>query len=63
MSNQAPLSTREVAQLLQTSVPTVTRRARAGDLAEVVTAKAPGSRGAYLFDREAVEALAAERVS
>lgn len=55
------MSTREVAQALNTSVPTVTRLARAGDLP--VTAKAPGSRGAYLFDRSAVEALAAERAS
>lgn len=53
------MSTREVARALRMSVPTVTRLARSGDLPVVV--KAPGSRGAYLFDRAAVEQLAAER--
>jgi len=59
MNEDAYLSTRDVARLLGTSVPTVTRRARQGDLP--VAVKAPGPRGAYLFDREPIEALAAER--
>lgn len=59
MNGDAYMSTGEVARLLGMSVPTVNRRARVGDLP--VQAKAPGTRGAYLFDRAAVEALAAER--
>lgn len=61
MSQTTPMSTRDVAQALRTSVPTITRRARAGDLP--VLYKVPGSRGAYLFDREAVERLVRERAS
>lgn len=61
MNDDAYLSTRDVARLLRTSVPTVTRLVRSGDLP--AAAKAPGARGAYLFDRETVETLVAERAS
>lgn len=49
-------TTAEVAELLGVSVATVNRRADKGLLP--VVAKAPGVRGARLFDRAAVEALA-----
>lgn len=52
MASTAFLSTRSVAQQLGVSVPTVTRYVRAGTLP--VAGKAPGTRGAYLFDPVAV---------
>lgn len=61
MSHTTHMTTAEVARVLGTSVATVNRRARARLLP--VVAKAPGSRGAYLFDRAAIEALAEGRVS
>lgn len=59
MTPTGQMSSGEVATLLQISIPTVNRRAKSGQLP--VIAKAPGSRGAYIFDRKAVEALAAQR--
>lgn len=59
MSQTTLLTTRDVAVELGVSVPTVTRLARDGDLH--AEAKAPGSRGAYLFDPNAVAAFKAER--
>lgn len=59
MTQETPMSSREVSRLLGISVPTVNRRARAGDLPVLV--KAPGDRGAYLFDPAQVKALVAER--
>jgi len=53
------MTTRDVAARLGVSVPTVTRLARDGELH--AEAKAPGARGAYLFDPDAVDALKAER--
>lgn len=50
------MSTREVARCLGVSVPTVTRLARDERLAPAQ--KLEGLRGAYLFDRDDVEALA-----
>lgn len=48
----------EAAHLLKKSRATIQRRARAGELP--VAHRGPGRTGAYLFDREAVEALAKE---
>ncbi|WP_157759411.1 helix-turn-helix domain-containing protein [Cellulosimicrobium cellulans] len=53
------MSTRDAAERLGVSIPTVTRYVRDGVLRAEL--KAPGSRGAYMFDPVAVEALAAER--
>ena len=58
MAQRTVLNTREVAERLGISVPTVTRRARAGDLP--VVAKMTGDRGAYVFDADAIETLLAE---
>lgn len=55
------LTTKEVADLLGVSVATVNRRADKGLLPEV--AKAPGVRGARLFDRAKIEALAKDEVA
>lgn len=59
MSKPALLSTRDVAQRLRVSVPTVTRLAREGGLEPAM--KLDGPRGAYLFHPDVVEALAASR--
>ncbi len=59
MSQTTLLTTRDAAARLGVSVPTVTRLARDGELH--AEAKAPGARGAYLFDPDAVAALKAER--
>ena len=59
MAQRTLLNSREVAERLGISVPTVTRRARAGDLP--VVAKMTGDRGAYVFDADAVEALLDEK--
>jgi excisionase family DNA binding protein len=56
MNEQAPILTRDVAQLLQVSEATVRLWADAGRLQVVRTA-----RGVRLFDREQVEQLARER--
>lgn len=53
------LTASEAARHLKASRRTVTRLARAGQLEYV--AKAPGIRGAYLFDSAQIESLAAER--
>lgn len=50
-----------VAEKLGMSRSQVNRLAAAGDLP--VIAKAPGVRGAYLFDKIAIDRLAAERAS
>lgn len=55
------MSSAEVAATLGCNVRTVTRMVPDGVLEPVQ--KMPGKTGAYLFDREAVEALAAERAS
>lgn len=47
-----------VARMLHVSRATVQRRALDGAIPYV--AKAPGTRGAYLFDRDEIERLAAE---
>lgn len=52
-------SVRDAAPLLGVTVQTAQRWARAGRL-PVVT-KLPGDTGSYVLDRDAVEALAAER--
>jgi predicted DNA-binding transcriptional regulator AlpA len=52
------IGSREVAQILGISVPTVNRRAGAGELPAVH--KIPGRRGAYVFDRATIEGLAAD---
>ena len=59
MSTVTLLSTRDAAQRLGVSVPTVTKLARDGVL--VPAAKAPGRRGAYLFDEHDVERVRDER--
>lgn len=53
------LSTAEAAKRLRVHIRTVARMAHTGELE--AAAKAPGVRGAYLFDPDAVDALAAER--
>lgn len=53
------LTTADVAKRLRVHVRTVARMAHGGELEAAV--KAPGVRGAYLFDPAAVDALAAER--
>lgn len=49
----------EVCRLLGIDRSTLVRRVQAGSIPAAV--KAPGSNGAYLFDRELVTALATER--
>ena len=49
----------EVAAILGCNVRTVTRMVPAGDLKPVQ--QMPGKTGAYLFARQAIEAMAAER--
>lgn len=61
MTGTVLLSTRDVAVRLGTSVPTVTRRAREGVIP--VAAKAPGLRGAFLFDPADIDALLGEERS
>jgi excisionase family DNA binding protein len=56
MRNTDVLTTHEAAQLLQKTQRTVQRMAQSGDLNPIF--KAPGSTGAYLFDRADIEALA-----
>ena len=56
VSNIPHLSAAEAAAILGVSTHTVGRYARRGVLTPV--AKAPGRRGAYLFDRRDVERLA-----
>lgn len=53
------LTTADVAKRLRVHVRTVVRMVHGGELEAAV--KAPGVRGAYLFDPAAVDALAAER--
>lgn len=53
------MTTKEVADLLGVSVPTVHRLVQRGDL--TAAAKAPGRRGAFLFDPQEVKRYAAER--
>ena len=55
------LTTAQVAEMTGLSVATVNRRADKGEIP--VAAKAPGKRGARLFRREDVEALASERAA
>lgn len=55
------ISTAETAAMLGMSVSQINRLAAAGDLP--VIAKAPGIRGAYLFDRADVERILAERAA
>lgn len=54
------VSTAETAQILHCSIRTVHRQAALGQLPTV--GKLPTARGAYLFDRDEIERLAAERV-
>ena len=55
------LTTAQVAEMTGLSVATVNRRADKGEIP--VAAKAPGRRGARLFRREDVQALASERAA
>lgn len=61
MNTSVLMGTRDVADRLGVSVATVTRLVRDGSLSAEL--KAPGARGAYMFDPVAVEALAAERAA
>jgi len=55
-----PMSAAEAADLLNCHRSTIARYVAAGTLEAT---KLPGRTGAYLFDRAAVEALAAERAA
>lgn len=59
MADTAPLSTRDAAKRLNVAVATINRWAKDGDLSPIL--RAPGKRGANLFDPADVEALAVER--
>lgn len=59
MSQPDHIGARDVAAILHLSVPTVKRRAKAGEIPSIL--KAPGQTGAYVFDRKVIEALAAEQ--
>ncbi len=61
MPNDDTLTTAETAEALRTDRKGVRRLIARGDLAPA--RKLPGKTGAYLFERRAVEALAAERAS
>ena len=61
MSNPRLIATREASALLGVTTRTVARWVDEGTLTPV--AQAPGPRGAYLFDAEQVEALAAARTA
>jgi len=62
MSNPDELiTTRDVAAVLGVSTREVARRVERGDLEPA--AKLPGIRGAYLFHRAPIEALATERTA
>lgn len=58
MPTQTLMTTAEAAETLKLSRSQVARLARSGDLPHA--AKAPGPRGAYLFDRADVERVAEE---
>lgn len=59
MSNPRLIATREASVLLGVHKRTVARWVDDGTLTPA--AQAPGPRGAYLFDAEQIDALAAER--
>jgi excisionase family DNA binding protein len=59
--NEHLIPTRQAAELLGVNVRTVHRMAEAGLLPPAL--KIPGQTGAWLFDRAAVERLAAERAA
>ena len=59
MSHQAHITTETVARMLATSKATVKRKAKLGILPTV--GKIEARTGAYLFDKAAIEAIAAER--
>lgn len=61
MSNPRLIATREASALLGVTTRTVARWVEEGVLTPA--AQAPGPRGAYLFNAEQVEALAAERTA
>ena len=61
MSQSELLGVSEAARVLGVSGASVKRAAQSGVLP--VALKMPGATGAYLFDRKAVEALAAERAA
>jgi excisionase family DNA binding protein len=50
--NKQPMTATEVATVLGLPRRTIQRQAKAGDLPTI--GKLPGSRGAYLFDRDAI---------
>lgn len=56
MTTETPMTTAEVAEVLGKSRASIIRGAQAGALP--VVAKAPGLRGAYLFDSALVEEMA-----
>lgn len=55
-TDEALINTRQAAVILGISHATALRRARAGELP--VHSKAPGYRGVFMFQREAIERLA-----
>lgn len=61
MSNPRLIATREASALLGVHTRTVARWVDDGILTPA--AQAPGPRGAYLFDAEQIDALAAERTA
>ena len=62
MTNIRPalISSKEAAELLNEDARTVQRKAKTG---EYPAQKLPGLRGSYVFDRDAIEALALERAA
>ena len=61
MSNPRLIATREASALLGVTTRTVARWVEEGVLTPA--AQAPGPRGAYLFDEEQIDRLAAERAA
>lgn len=53
------MTTTEVARRFGTARSTITRKATAGEIPHVL--KFPHERGAYMFDRDVIEQLAAKR--
>lgn len=59
MTNHEPMGSKEACRVLDVDRATLTRWAAAGRV--VVVHKLPGRNGAFLFDRDDVARLAAER--
>lgn len=56
MSQPDHISTKDVAEILHLSLPTVKRRVKRGEIPYIL--KAPGTTGGYVFDRKVIEAMA-----